>query len=128
MTLKRSAPPRRGSPPKRSGRPKPRNAKRRASEFTRCFHSAERVEWISMRCCVACGARGCENAHTAGDGAGRKGSYDKIIPLCPQCHRLQHQIGAGSFAIRYNLNLRALAIATDRAWLASLPPTEASRT
>lgn len=66
--------------------------------------------------CVACGAFGCENAHVAGDGAGRRAGYAKIIPLCPTCHRLQHQIGAGTFAIRYRLDLRELAAETERCW------------
>ncbi len=100
--------------------------KRSTEEFARIFHSLDRVKWVSRRCCVACGIRGCENAHTAGEGMGRRGDYTKIIPLCPECHRLQHQIGAGSFAIRFNLNLRECAVATNRAWLASLLPLEAS--
>ncbi len=113
--IARRKPIKRGKPPKRSGRIKPK--KRSASEFARIFHSGERVIWISMRCCVACGIRGCENAHIAGEGMGRKGGYAKVIPLCPACHRLQHRIGAGSFAIRYNLDLRAIAAATERAWV-----------
>ncbi len=114
----------RGKPPKRGGKPKAK--KRSAKEFARIFHSVERVTWISQRCCVACGIRGCENAHTAGEGMGRRGDYTNIIPLCPQCHRLQHQIGAGSFAIRFNINLALWARTTQAAWLASLPPLEAS--
>jgi hypothetical protein len=103
---------------KSSGRIKPK--KRSTKEFARIYGSEARVEWIAMRCCVACGFRGCENAHTAGDGVGRKGGYEKIIPLCATCHRLQHQIGAGTFAIRYQLDLRALAAATEAKWRAHL--------
>ncbi len=115
--IARRTPIARGAPQKRGKRPKARNAKRRKTEFARCYHSVERVEWIAAGCCVACFAFGCENAHIAGEGIGRKGNYDKIIRLCPDCHRLQHQIGAGAFAIRYRLDLRELAASTQRSWL-----------
>ncbi len=112
-------------PRKRSGKPKAK--KRSAKEFARIYHSEERVAWVKSRSCEACGFEGdTENAHIAGEGIGRKGGYDKIIPLCSVCHRQQHSIGAGSFAIRWELNLRELAAKTQRAWLASLPPLEAS--
>ncbi|HZJ15828.1 MAG TPA: hypothetical protein VFD27_12315, partial [Chthoniobacteraceae bacterium] len=76
--MKRSGPPARKTPIKRGGRPKARNPKRRASEFERCYHSHERVEWVSAQRCAVCLSEvfnGCDNAHIAGDGMGRKGSY-----------------------------------------------------
>ncbi len=99
------------------GRTRIKHKKRSAAEYARIYHSAERVQWVASLNCVACGLEGySENAHVAGDGIGRKSDYTKIIPLCPWCHRRQHDIGAGSFAIRFGLNLRALAAATERAW------------
>jgi hypothetical protein len=97
-------------------RPKARNEKRRASEFARCFHSAERVAFVQGLPCVVSGESPCENAHIAGDGIGRKAGYDKIIPLAPRLHRLQHDIGAGTFAIRFRLNLKQLAADTEESW------------
>ncbi len=115
MTLKRSAAPQRTKPPKR------RNAKRKAKEFDRAFGSEARVLFVQSLACVACGLVGfTENAHIANGGMGRKADAAKIIPLCQWCHRRQHEWGAGTFAIRFNLDLRALAYATERAWLASL--------
>ncbi len=119
MTLKRSAAPQRKTAPRRSGRIKPK--KRSAAEYARIYHSAERVEFVKSLPCAACGLEEFSgNAHVAGDGIGRKSDYTKIIPLCPWCHRRQHDIGAGSFAIKFQLDLRALAAATQRAWLDSL--------
>lgn len=99
---------------------KTRNPKRRAREFARAFGSEERVAFVQgLPCCVAgCRVGPCDNAHSSGGGAGRKGDATTVIPLCRGHHREQHQIGAGSFAIRYALNLRALAAATERAWQA----------
>ncbi len=111
MTLKRSA------APQRKTRVKPRNAKRKAKEFDRAYGSEARVEWVKRQRCVACGLEGySENAHVSGGGVGRKADAAKIIPLCIWCHRRQHEMGAGTFAIRFSLDLRALAAETERAW------------
>ncbi len=98
-----------------------RNAKRKAKEFERAYGGESRLKFVQSLPCAACGLVGfTENAHIAGGGMGRKANYDKTVPLCSFCHRRQHEWGAGTFAIRFNLDLRALAIATERAWLASL--------
>lgn len=124
--IARRKPIKRGKPPKRV------NAKRKASEFERAYHSHERVGFVQGMECVGCRSRGVRqmtrsaNAHTANGGMGRKAAYEYIIPLCHECHTLQHQIGAGSFAIRFNIDLKTCAAKTHRARLASLPPLEAS--
>lgn len=65
------------------------NTKRRKSEFARCYHSKARVEWVKGFPCVECTKGPSENAHIASRaGAGRKGDYAKIVPLCPRCHRM----------------------------------------
>ncbi len=83
--------------PQRSTRPKRVNAKRKQSEFERCYHSRERVLFVKNFGCVYCTALSpffgvqtlgkCHNAHTANEGRGRKGHYTTIIPLCPEHHR-----------------------------------------
>lgn len=74
----------RRKPLKRSAIP-PRNPKRRRSEFARCYHSKERVEFVKRMPCIRCGLHGySDNAHVGrkGAGAGRKADYDQIAPLC----------------------------------------------
>ncbi len=107
------------------------NRKRKATEFIRCYHSEARVEFVRNLPCVVCGAIFCENSHITNGGAGRKGAYRKIVPLCfnmyaPQdgCYREghhaeSHRIGIKSFAAKYHLDLPALAEETERAWQAS---------
>lgn len=84
--------------PRKARKPvKKRNAKRRASEFARCYHSAERVAFVKSLPCAACRHQGAYNpivnAHAHGDGAGRKASYQTIVPLCWTCHSIQHSSG-----------------------------------
>jgi hypothetical protein len=88
----------RKTPLKRGGRLKPVNRKRRTSEFARCYHSKERVAFVKSLPCACCTDRltGCDNAHTRNGGAGRKGDYTTIVPLCRGargCHRLHHDHG-----------------------------------
>lgn len=79
-------------PPKREQkakkRPKRSNPARKASEFLRCYGSAERVAWVKSLPCFACGLIGhTENAHLPShSGAGRKGDARHIVPLCHSCH------------------------------------------
>ena len=96
---------------------KPRNAKRKAAEFARCFHSAERVEWIkSLPCCVS-GIRGdIENVHVRGDGAGRRAGFAWIVPMARELHRELHRIGIRSFEIKHDVDLYAKACNTAQAW------------
>src|SRR3954467_3732320 len=93
-------------------KPKPRkpvkrvNAKRKASEFRRCYHSTERVEWAKSLPCVASGVLGnIENVHVVGDGAGRKSDYTNIVPLTRELHRQLHRIGAESFQAAWHIDL-----------------------
>lgn len=76
---------------------KPRNAKRRASEFARCYGSKERVVFVRSLPCLACigiaplllfTAHGpSDNAHTVSGGKGRKADADTIVPLCRNHHQ-----------------------------------------
>lgn len=77
-------------------KPKACNAKRRASEFARCYGSKERVEWVKSLPCVGCATYWpiqpspgwvSENAHTVTGGKGRKADADTIVPLCAAHHR-----------------------------------------
>lgn len=60
------------------------NRKRKQSAFARQYGSKERVAFVKSLPCAACGVIGfSENAHLLGnDGAGRKGPYTSIGPLC----------------------------------------------
>ena len=80
--MKRSPlPPRRT--PLRKTRVRKVNRPRKAREFARCYHSRERVEFVRSLPCANCGIVGySQNAHTENGGAGRKGDYTTIIPLC----------------------------------------------
>jgi hypothetical protein len=96
---------------------KPRNPKRQAKEWARAYGSEARHAFVKSLPCVVCGRGPCDNAHTSGDGgASYKASAKYVIPLCRPHHREQHDVGAGTFAIKYSLDLRALADETERAW------------
>lgn len=75
-SVKRSSPQRR-RPPRRV------NGKRKTREWTRAYGSKERVAFVKSLACANCGIVGySQNAHTKNGGAGRKGDYTTIIPLC----------------------------------------------
>lgn len=123
----------RGSTPLKRGKIKPRNAKRRGSEFERCFGSVERVEWIkSLPCCVS-GIRGdIENVHVRGDGAGRRAGFAWIVPMARELHRELHRIGIHSFQQKFNVDLYAKVCNTAQAWeertASQSPPSPRIRT
>ena len=83
----------------RHAKPKPRkalprkNAKRAASEFTRCYGSKARVKAVKAMPCVVpyCGywrSFGCENAHVPSkSGTSRKGDAKHVVPCCPVHHQ-----------------------------------------
>lgn len=98
-------------------RPKPKNAKRKASEFARCYDSVERVNFVKWLPSVVTGLGACENVHVRGDGAGRKGSYIWIVPLRPEEHRELHRWGKASFESFYSIDLDAAAASVQREWL-----------
>lgn len=105
-----------------------RNAKRRTSEFARCYGSRARVAWVKAQPCVV-GSLGCDgpsqNAHTANGGMGRKADADTIVPMCDGHHRLLHCWGVETFSRSYALDLPALAADTDRRWREHLNRTAA---
>jgi hypothetical protein len=104
--------------PKRRTGVKPVNAKRKAREFKRCYHSKQRVEFVRDLPCIITGLGPCENVHIEGDGAGRKAGYDKIVPMVSAIHAELHRMGVGSFCIQYDVSLEAHARLTQAAWLA----------
>jgi len=61
-----------------------RNHERAAADFKREYGSIARTKWVRLQPCAACGAWGySQNAHVLGnDGAGRKGHFTTITPLC----------------------------------------------
>lgn len=72
---------------------------------------------------LPCAAKYCcsgpiENAHIRTGGMGRKADAEFIVPLCRGHHRMMHESGARWVAAFYNLDLPALAVETQRAWLA----------
>lgn len=85
--------PKASKPIARSGPPKKRNAKRRVTEFARCYHSRKRVLFVKGLPCIICGHGPCDNAHIENGGAGRKADYAKIVPLC--CMPMDHPYSPG---------------------------------
>lgn len=68
-------------------------------------------------CLVAgCTQGPCENAHTKGEGMGRKGHYTTVVPLCPGHHHESHTAGVVTFAARYGLDLAAEARRIATMW------------
>ena len=106
----------RSAPLRRSGRLKARNAARRKREFARCYHSAERVEFVKALPCAVCYCTPSENAHTTGGGASRKADYTTIAPLCAFHHAQLHRIGVDTFQIRHVIRLRNEAAHTQALW------------
>ncbi len=139
MTLKRTSAPARKTPLKRGGRPKV-NRQRKAANFARQYHSVERVEFVKSRPCDACRVVGySENAHVGRrSGAGRKGPYTEIASLCgPRvipphftffagCHWQFDNDKTSFYYDNPGFNPEHAARDTEAAWLASLPPLEAS--
>lgn len=108
-----------GAVMQRRSKPKARNPKRRAKEFVRCYHSAERVEFVKSLPCLVCGPRTCvpiENAHIVGDGMGRKAGYDTIVPLCKELHATLHRIGCATFERNHGVFLVEGAARTEYLW------------
>jgi hypothetical protein len=111
------------TPMKRKTRVRPRNPKRRASEFARCYGSKERVAFVKSLPCIVrrslsfavCDGE-IHNHHTKNDGIGRKGPASSIVPLCSRHHELLHEGGSEAFSDAYGLPLNALAADTERRW------------
>lgn len=121
--MKRSGPIRRLTPLARGKPPKQRNAKRRRSEFARCYHSKARIRFVASLPCAADGNDDRriprENAHSQNDGMGRKGHYTTILPLCHRCHHKQHQSGWLAIGMSEEGRRRA-AERTEELWQESI--------
>lgn len=107
----------------RTSRVRPRNPRRRQSEWTRAYGSRDRVAFVaSLPCLVTtCAAPKSENAHTESGGTGRKADADTIVPLCQTHHRDLHQYGPSHFATAHRITpqmLQDAARATEIAWRA----------
>jgi hypothetical protein len=119
---------RRSPLPRSSKRIRSRNPKRHRSEFSRCYHSRARVEFVKSLGCVVCTAISpffgittagkCHNAHTETGGMGRKADYTTIVPLCPPHHRRydEHLAPLDDEVIRQSIKDAAAEV--ERRWLA----------
>lgn len=94
---------------------KPKAKKRTAADFARVYGSLARVAWIAEQPCIACDAKPCENAHIRSGGTGRKSEFTQIVPLCPRCHRLQHEKGWKALGLNI-AKLEYLAFRTQFRW------------
>lgn len=108
---------------RRNGTTKPkrrRSRQRLREEYARKYGSEERVRKIkAMPCAVpSCNRTPCDNAHTANEGMGRKGSWRTIVPLCsaqpdgfPGHHYIRDSILGSNelFKIEYKVDLENLA-------------------
>lgn len=135
--MKRRTPLRPSRPPRRKTRLAPRNAKRRESEFARCYGSRARVAWVKAQACIVCATihplfglvkGGCHNAHTVTGGKGRKADASTIVPMCPEHHRRydQHRYPLDDSAFRESI--KAFAARVDAAWQAHVSGTLAGTT
>ncbi len=107
---------------------KRKNAKRKASEFARTYHSRARVEFIQSLPCIvgthgACIGGPSENAHVIDDGtkgASRKSGFACIAPLCRYHHTggnfSLHRVGSRAFESYYSLDLTHAASQTEKQW------------
>ncbi len=96
------------------------NVERHEREWTRAYHSLERVAFVKSLPCIVpgCRAKPCDNAHIANDGKGRKGDYTLIVPACRTHHEeLDNGDGRSAFEAMYGLSLAEHAAETEKAWL-----------
>lgn len=111
-----------GAPPRK--RPKRANPKRKASEFARCFHSLERVQFVKDMPCTVRHSGGCggqiDNAHRKGDGASRRSGYENILPLCTMHHTAGndslHVLQPQRFEQRHSVALIDACARVQMAW------------
>lgn len=109
------------------------NRARKSADDLRVYGPPARRKLCMLGPCAACSSTElCDNAHVLGnDGAGRKGAFTGIAPLCrPRldrngntyegCHAFSHRDPAG-FRARYpNFNAKKAARDFQRKWLAFL--------
>ena len=118
--MKRTPLPKRRTPIRRAPVRKV-NPKRKASEWARCYGSKARVRFVAwLPCACGCGLRPCENAHIGTGGMGRKGDYDTVVPLTPECHRRVHQSGWHGDLARSEEFRRGYAVGIEMMWQAHL--------
>ena len=99
---------------KRTGRIKPRNAKRRTSEFARCYRSKSYLRHLHAMPCYACGKHGeTDAAHGETGGIGFKAGWETLLPLCRRCHTKQHQSGWLSIGMTEESRARAARMVQD---------------
>lgn len=92
----------RTTPLARKTRINPVNAERKAENHKRAYGGKHRIEWMKSLPCVACGYHGPtlrEVAHVTTGGMGRKADADQTVPLCPPCHRTQHDHGWAALGV-----------------------------
>jgi hypothetical protein len=104
------------------------NKARKKLDDVRVYGPIPRRKLVSLGPCSACGADAlCDNAHVLGnDGAGRKGSYKGIAPLCrPRpalgtiyegCHAFSHRNPDAFRALFPDWNPKRAAAETERRW------------
>lgn len=114
--MKRSAPIRRSSKPIKRSRVRPRNAKRRTSEWARAYGSKARVQWVKSQPCILCGERPSENAHIRTGGMGRKADACLIVPLCRTHHEGFHRFGKAKMELAYDVSFAHAALQTETGW------------
>lgn len=71
------------------------NPKRRAKRWAEQFDSPEFLDFVHALPCAVCEQEPSEAAHARSRGAGGKAA--DILPLCGECHELQHTLGVKSF-------------------------------
>jgi len=111
----------RGTKPIPRGKPpKPRNAKRKASEFTRAYGSKARVAWVKAQPCLVGPNGKCagdiENHHVKTGGGSRRSDARFIVPICQYHHQQLHIIGRRTFEIFYNVHLETAAAQCELDW------------
>lgn len=118
--IARGQQPRRKRPIARKTRISQRNRGRHARNWTRQYHSFERVLWVKSQRCATCQNRGgspIHNSHVRSRGAG--GGYADIIPQCSHCHAELHRLGLQSFARIFGFTVQVLheiAAEIEAAW------------
>jgi hypothetical protein len=110
----------------RKARIRPRNPKRRKSEFARTYGSRERVRFVKSLACVFCTMLSpfvglamvgkSENAHTVSGGKGRKADYDTITALCRQHHRMYDEYVAPLDQPAVREAIKATCAEVERRW------------
>ena len=124
MLKRKKALPRRSAPLRKTRPLKRVNKQRKAKNWTRAYHSVERVVWVCAQPCRVCFSTPSINAHVGpkGKGTSRKADYDQITSLCDYDHQRLHR---GHLIVDRNTR-HAWAADTHARWLASSPQQDDS--